>query len=434
MDYLKELIQVLENNDIKALPSKELISANEEVALAVWKNFTVDGDYYGYYSFNEWYEAGNWGDTLSAYKDNVDFWKKAIKAQIDNEKMDIEYSDFYTYPQFKEDFPVIAEHISKDNNLLVELLFKTNKKDFLYQLTVPEEEKVKIEKQFYLKNYHDLVPMSAQHYENDPEFITQLLKVAPYFYGGLTTEAKNNDEYIKLAMKHSNNFHYLPSEKADQYFSTWLKDNLNQKFILSQFTENQQDQILAKKPEMLAPLLDKDPYKYKDIAINAIKKANGNVNNIVEICNAFTLPQLINIFKQPSDLEKVRPVLEFFVTNYNSTKEISKKENKVMAIVELDTQLTNTLRDNIFYQLNEMKPAYKLSKEKFDNYCDQVITKVNNQEIDTDKASSFLGRLKNKLSLEVLQDEKYPHKDLYSHIEAQRVSGNNSSNTKKLKM
>lgn len=430
MDYLKEIIQILENNDIKTLPSKELISSNEQVALAVWKNFTLDGDYYGYYSFNEWYEAANWGQTLSAYKDNIGFWEKAIKVQIGNEEMDIQYSDFYTYPQFKEDFPLIADHISKDNNLLVELLFRTNKRDFLDQLTLPEDEKTKIEKQFYLKNYHSLAPVAAQHYENDPEFITQLLKVAPHFYGGLSEEAKNNDEYIKLAMKHSNNFGYIPVEKADQYFSGWLKDNLHQKFILTQFTENQQYQILAKKPEMLAPLLDKDPYKYKDFAINAIAKSNGDVNHIVDICNAFTLPQLINVFKQPSDLEKVRPMLEFFVKNYNSTKEISKKENKVMAIIELDTDLTNKLRENIFYQLNEMKPGYKLSKEKFDNYADQVIAKVNNNELDTDKASSFLGRLKNKLSIELLQAEKYPHKDLYEYIAAQRKT----VSSKKLKM
>ena len=418
MDYLEEIINILEANDIKSLPSQELINNNQRVALAVWKNFTIAGDYYGHYSMNEWYNEGKWGQVLKAYENNTQFWDKAL-AEKDFS------SELILHSSFKEDFPAIAQSILTDNEKLLALFHKTSDLQIFQILTFDEPKKDAIYKDFVLSKHGYLNAGDIKKYQEDTQFVEAALKLVPSFYDYLTPENKLNDNYIKLVLDiDSTLFPYIPKEKQDQYFGVWLEQHKDQKHVLDNFTESQRDKILSVRPDLLSHALDRDPFKYKEMVIDTV------VRDGLETFNHFSLNQLTNVFKQPKDLEKIKPLLSGFAINYSNVKEISKKENKIIAIISLDTDLRDQLRENIFYQLNEMTPGYKLPKEKFDGYVTKVIEKVENSTLTVEKANSFLGRLKNKMPSDVLKEEKLPNTDLYLHL----VEKLANDKPKKLKM
>jgi hypothetical protein len=143
-NYYEELLYVLQNNKIEKLPSTKLIANNSEIALAVWSNFALEEDYYGYASFEDWYETANWKQVLSSYKEDVSFWKKAIN----NTKFNID--TILSNKEFQNDFPKIYEALSKDNEILMAAFDKTNDKSLIDLMDLSENEKDILYKKYYI--------------------------------------------------------------------------------------------------------------------------------------------------------------------------------------------------------------------------------------------------------------------------------------------
>ena len=422
MDYIKEIVEILENNKIKHLPSIELISQSEDIALAVWKNFVVGGDYYGYYDFNDWYIEGNWKEKLKSYSENVKFWEKAIEICNNN----FDFSDFLLNKEFQIDFPIIKNYFLSNNEKLAEYYNKNGNEEYLELSTLSKEEKDILYKKKILNNPSYLSIDTLRKYENDEVFITSILEKNPNTYNNLNDINKLNEKFIELAFKNKNfDFVYIPAEKQDKYFPLWLENHVNDRHVLSSFKPAQRKAILEVRPDLFLNMSDKDLFKDSDIAIKVIQNDIFNIRH-------FSLKQIDTLFKELS-LDKIKPQLLKYAQEYSNTQEISKTENKIFALIKMDKEITKTLKNNIFYQLNTMIPDSKIIKATFDGYVDIIIDKVENHNFPIGKADSYLGRLKNKLPVEILKEEKYPSTDIYKYI-IEKNNANSNNIHKKLKM
>lgn len=412
-NFYNDLLFVLQNNNLRTMPSQDLISNHKDIALAVWKNFSAGEDYYGYSSLHEWYSEGKWKEVLSNYKNDNDFWKEAI-----NNSQFSPY-EILSHLSFKNDFPEAFSHLMNDKEFVKHMVTHSDNRfvfDLLGSSSLSKDEIDDLYKNEILKNLHNFNDYKVKEYEHDGNFVTTLLIKYPSFYNKLDTNHKNNDDYIQLALKDSRNFEYLSDKNKEKYFQVWLEANKDKKLWvrdIEKFGLTQQSMILKTRPESIPQMLDTQFSQYKSVAIEAIQA------HLEKNIDYFTEAQVVKLFKSSEDLAKIKPMLEDFANTYQNPKQFSKKENKIMALISLDKNLKETLENNIFYQLNIMSPQQKITKEVFEGYFQGVDNKVKNEGLAVDKANAFLARMKNKLPTSVLVEQKYPDKDLYSHLESQ---------------
>ena len=426
-NFYQDLLFVLENNKITTLPRQELINTDENIALAVFKNFSVKNDYYDYddeygeVSFNQWYKEGNWKQVLVNYKDNVSFWEKAIEA-----------SQFSAYQllsnsEFKNDFPVIFNQFTTDKQFMTHLVTHSDYRevfDLVSDKVFSQEEIDSLYKNAILKNPHNFNQHMIKSYENDESFVTTLLTKFPQQYYILNKENKENDEYINLALKDKSNINYIPKNKVDNHVDAWVEVHKDSRFAYKEIeilTDKQKNVLLTKRVDFLSNALEKDFSQYKDIAIKVLQ------NDFDKNIDYFNNSQVVRLFSNKENLEKIKPILQDFAENYDNAKQLSKKESKIIALVSMDKVAKEKLESNIFYQLNIMSPHQKVTEEVFQAYFTNVQDRVNNKNLSVEKANAFLSRMKNKLPVEVLSERKYPEKDLYEYLIAQKT-------TSKLKM
>lgn len=407
-----ELLFVLQNNEITKLPSTKFISENKEIALAVWGSFKVEQDYYQYASFEDWYATANWKEVLSSYKEDISFWKEAIKNTT------FKLETILSNDSFKTDFPIICKALIEDNDLLLEMFNDNTNKSLIDLMTIPENDKDRLYKAYYLKDPYSIDGSSLLKYQSDKDFTKGLLKVHPQLYLSLTQENKSNNEYIDIALKKQPSlFRYLPSDKKEQYFPTWLEDNINNNININYFSLNQKREIFAKRPDLLVLNLDQseDFAIYKDVAIKIIQ---ADFDKNIGYFNSW---QLRNLFKEKEDFVKIQPMLENFVDNY-SNKQFSKKDEKIFEIIFYEKTLKEKVENNLFFQINRMSPQKKITLEVFHGYFINIQDKVNNEELPIEKANAVLVRLKNKLPTDVLVKERYPENNLYDFLNGSTVS------------
>lgn len=410
MDYLKELVKVLKENPIEKLPSQEFINAHEEIALVVFKNFKIETfHYYDEYvqeEFSDWYQRGNWGHTLSQYK-SYDFWKNAVTGHL----FEIE---LLISPYFEKDFPEIQQQFLNDDTYLEKIYHKTKDVEYLKMMKVSKEEKNNILKNTLLMDYALIREEHVIEFSEDKEFIKRMLMKDVRLFEFLSDNDRLNDEYIQLLIDHSHDYRNfleeVPLEAQEKHIDYWLDKFKNQKMVFNDLPEKHQLKLLEVRPDLISKILDSDVYKYKDIAIDSI------IKNGYEVLVTFTLPQLTNLFKQKEDLDKIKPVLKKYIENYNNVQQISKQDNKIIAIISLNWELSDALKNNIFYQLNEMPKDKKIGPKEFASYVEKVKHEVEVNGLPIEKADKFVRRLKNKLLPEELADKRYPEENLYEYL------------------
>lgn len=418
-NFYQDLLFILENNKITTLPRQELINNDESVALAVWKNFTVKNDYYDYgdyedVSFNEWYKEGNWKEVLSNYKENMQFWEKAMT--------DTHFSPYQLLSDndFKKDFPEVVNQFIADKNFMTHLVHHSDNLhvfDLVSDKVFAQDEIDSLYKNAILKNPQSFHNSKIRSFEHDSNFVTTLLTKYPGEYYLLNQENKENDQYITLALKDKSNLNNIPKNKVDNYVEAWLEVHKNGKFYQNEIetlTEKQKHALLNERTDLLAIVLEKEFSPYKDLAINLLQK------DFDKNIDYFNNIQVMRLFSYKEDLDKIKPMLQNFAENYDNPKQLSKKESKIIGLVSLDKVAKQKLESNIFYQLNVMSSQQKIPVEVFDAYFKNVEDRVNNEGLSLEKANAFLARLKNKLSSEVLAEKKYPEKDLYEYLSNQK--------------
>lgn len=410
-NFYNDLLFILQNNKIQTMPSQELISNYEEIALAVWKSFGAAEDYYGYTSPTEWYASGNWKEVLNTYKTNTEFWDKAINV------CQFTPYEILSNSSFQQDFPEAFAHLMSDKQFVKNMVINANNRfafELLDKSTLTTDEISDLYKNAILKDPYNFNNYKIKEYEHDGNFVTILLTKYPSYYSMLDTKHKNNDDYIQLALKDHSNFVHLSDKKKDEYFQVWIDANQKTKLYPKEveiYSSKQQSMILKARPEIIPEMLNKDFSLYKPLAIEALQE------HLEKNIDYFPEAQVIKLFKHKEDLEKIKPMLEKFAQTYQNPKQFSKKESKLMALISLDKSLKETLENNIFYQLNIMSAQQKITKEVFEGYFQSIDKRVKNEGLAVDKAHSFLSRMKNKLPSSVLEEQKYPEKDLYRYLE-----------------
>ena len=423
MDYIKEIINILENNEIRTIPSNELLASHPDIALAVWKNFVISGDYYGNYDFKEWYSEANWVEKLQPYKNDVKFWEKALDLITSNSNID---RNFILDLDFQKDFPIVKEKFLNDNNFVIDLYKKTGVISFLNVLNATQEEKNNLEKSYTLIHQkHASTDMVK--FQDDAVFTKQILEKFPYLYTHLNDTNKLDDNYIQIALKYKYvSIKDIPEQKQNQFFPAWLEDNKDSIRLadLEALNPFQKKEVLKVKPEFIGQVLDKNIYAYQDIAVAAIEK------DIFAIRH-FNPQQLKKLFSEDNNYNRIKPQLVSYIQSYNNTQEISKTESKIFAFVNLSLELRKELKKNIFYALNTMPKEQKITINQFTDAFNDIKNQVENKGLTEGKADSFLVRMKNKLEPAELEIQKFPSLNLYQHLNTTEIT---VAPTKKLKM
>ena len=423
MNYIKEIINILENNEIRTIPSNDLLASHPDIALAVWKNFVISGDYYGSYDFKEWYSEANWVEKLQPYKDDVKFWEKALDLITSNSNID---RNFILDLDFQKDFPIVKEKFLNDNNFVINLYKKTGVISFLNVLNATQEEKNNLEKSYTLIHQkHASTDMVK--FQDDAVFTKQILEKWPSLYAHLNDTNKLDDNYIQIALKDKYvSIKDIPEQKQNQFFAAWLDNNKDSIRLadLQALNPYQKKEVLKIKPEFIGQVLDQNTYAYQDIAVAALEKDIFSIRH-------FNPQQLKKLFSEDNNYNKIKPNLVSYIQSYSNTQEISKTESKIFAIVNLSPELRKELKKNIFYTLNTMPKEQKITINQFTDAFNDIKNQVENKGLTEGKADSFLVRMKNKLEPAELEIQKFPSLNLYKHLNTTEIT---VAPTKKLKM
>lgn len=398
-NYEEQLINLLENNKINSLPDAQLIQTNERVALAVWKNFVenyedlVEGGTY----FSSWYESGKFGVSLQPYANNVDFWKTAFTDHDEFSPLEpLKNADF------KKDFPYIVNHFVNNIEFLKDIILTEGNYsaniiiDIINESVLSSNDKNNLIKDLIIKYPHSVNDYIIKGFEDDNEFVKRILTKTPYYYTKLSDTNKLNDEFISLALVDKNLYKELPAEKKEQFFPVWAETRAP--FVtlkeVGELTLEQQKEILVNRADLLESFYTQAPTKYIDTVVKSIEK------DFSKNFYAFNNLQLIKIFQDSDNLDKIRPQLENFIENYKGVQQINKKENRVISVIALDTDLQNKLLNNVYYKFNDMSGNTVLELEDFNKIVETVNNDMINKTITPEKAVGFLNRVKNKLSTE----------------------------------
>jgi hypothetical protein len=436
INYQEELLAMLENNELRTLPSQELIDSSERVVKAIWKNKEFESeDRYGgdryYDSFEIWYYKSKWGTILQKYSENTQLWEELLGIHEGG-------YNFILSSIFQEDYPVIAEHFLKNNDKLIELFNKTGNKEFYDRLNLDLEKKEDVHKLFLIKNYYHIDKEVIKKYENDDAFVTKLLNKNSSYFTYLNTENKANKEYIKIALRgHYDNFFLLSDENKNRYFKSWAThyiSKINLKNVLNLDTE-QQSFILSQRHDLLSSAIQNKDRGLYQIAVDCLKK------NVEEVINAFDDDSLKVFIKNKENLKTIKPQLEKFVENYKGAG-FTKKDNKMMFLLSYDNELTEKLQTNIFYKVSKViESKQKQDVDWFEYMMKKVLTLYDDKKITNEEAKILTGKVKSCLTIEAMKELRIPKENSFEFVRAKIIGKAlqeelpiNDSPTKKIKV
>lgn len=415
INYQEELINLLENNQLRNLPSQELINSSERIVKAVWKNLEFE-EYNRYgetYSedFESWYKRSNWGTILKKYADNTKLWEELLNMHSSS-------YEFILSSIFQKDFPIIADYFLNNNDKLIELFNKTKNQDFYDRLTLDLEKKEDVHKIFLINKSYNIEQELITKYENDDEFVTKLLNKSPSYFSSLNEDNRAKKENIKIAVRGNyDNFFVLSEENKNKYFKAWATHyikKINLKNVLK-LNNEQQSFILSQRNDLLASAIQSKNKGLYQIAVDNLK------NNVEECIAAFDEPALKTFIKNKENLKAIQPQLEQFVENYKGAV-FSKKDNKIMLLISSNNELTEKLQTNIFYKVNKIVE----SKQKQDvDWFEYIIKKVfdlyDNKKITNEEAKVLTGKIKSCLTIESMKELRIPKENSFEFIRAKMI-------------
>jgi hypothetical protein len=417
INYQEELLAMLENNELKTLPSQALIDSDERVVKAVWKNLQFEGyhKYDDYYSdsFETWYQKSNWGTVLQKYASNTALWEELLEVYSSAH-------EFILNPIFQKDFPIIADHFLKDNDKLIELFNKTRNKEFHDRLTLDFDKKEDVYKLFLINNHRHIDAEIITKYENDDVFVNKLLTQNSSYFAYLNEENRANTEYIKIALRgHYDNFFLLSDQNKEKYFEQWATHYISKitlKNVSSLKNNEQQTFILSRRHDLLSSAIQSKDRGLYQIAVDCLK------GNVAEVINAFDDASLKIFAKNKDNLKFITPQLENFVDNYKGAG-FSKKDNKMIKLISYNQELKEKLQTNIFYKVNTILE----SKQKQDvGWFDYIIKKVfnlyDNKEITNEDAKILTGKIKSCLTIDAMKELRIPKENSFEIIKARVMS------------
>jgi len=443
INYEEEIISILENNEIKVLPSKSLIQSNERIAKAAWKNYihsekNDDGDYDNY-TFESWYKAADWGDLLKSYSTNTRLWEELLESRFYKSYYNQNNSsyDFILSSTFRQDFPEIADYFLSNNDKLIELFNKTHNDEFFKRISLDTEKKEDLYKVFLIDSAKNIGDDLIKKYESDKEFVIKLLTKSPYYFSKLNKENKNNVENIKIALRDMDNFFLINEDNQNKFFKSWVKNYGGQIKLkmLDKLNSEQQCFVLEKRKDLLSSALNSEHSKHKDIATSIL------LSNLEENINVFDDKALNNFAKNRKNLDKIYPQLKKFINNYTGLGS-DKKENKMVLLCRFFDDLKEELQENIFYKLSKVKESnQKMDKDWFLSVNRKVMDLFDQGKIEKSKGESFVSISRNCLTIDALKELRIPKLNAFDYVSAIILHGkldeqlrNNGSNSKKMKI
>lgn len=416
INYQEELISMLENNELKKLPSQEVIDSNERIVKAIWKNFEFEeyykhGEYYSE-SFGDWYKRANWGTVLKKYSDNTKLWEELLELQEGSR-------NFLLNPIFKQDFPVIAEHFLHNNDRLIELFNKTRNQEFHDRLTLDFDKKEDVYKLFLLNNNSHIDKELIEKYEHDSVFVNKLLTKNSSYFAYLNTDNRAKKGNIIIALRgHYDNFFLLSEENKNKYFEQWANHYISKitlKNVLNLNVE-QQTFILAKRHDLLSSAIQSKDRGLYQIAVDCLKE------NVAEVINAFDNESLKVFSKNKDNLKFIEPQLEKFVDNYKGAG-FSKKDLKMITLISYNQELKEKLQTNIFYKVNQiLESKQKKDINWFDYIIKQLFDLYDHKQITNDDAKVLTGKIKSCLTVESMKELRIPKENSFEFIRARIMS------------
>ncbi len=417
LDYKKELLNILENNEISVAPTQEIIDSDADIVRALWKNFCPNSSDESF-DFERWYKECDWATKLKGYSYDVKLWEELLEIKFKCSYYGETSYDFILNPEFKKDFPVIVDHFLNNNDSLEMLFNKTNNHQFYDLLNLDLDKKESILKAISLQANFKITNELLEKFENDDEFITVLLENKPYMFAKLSKENKENQKYISLAIKELDTFQYLSETKKKENFKDWLAANLYK--IKSNHLEglapSQKATIFFYNQGLLQSYFSKEN---KDSEIVAAVLLNTNLEKFI---NEFSDEFLIKYSENELNLKKLKPKLASFASkNIDFTK--VKGCPKLLYLVKRFPELEAKLENNPFYEL------YKINKDKTSK--EYLITKdfewlkdktrnlavlFEKEKITPAEAENFMSLARKLLNVEVLKENRLPANNLFNYM------------------
>lgn len=406
MNYKEEYYKLIENQTFYHLPDQQIINFDERVALAVIKNYMnrVLHEEWQYDSYDRYTEI-KFNEILYMYKNNKSFWEKTnIKHLILQEG-------------FREQFPEISFQFLSDKDFLLTL----NKKnsivlDSLNKLVLPEEFE-KLEKSYLLsKGYGNLEEITK--YEDDKEFIIEMIKNDSSLYPKLSENIKNNNEFISVYLTHEQSILNFPKEKQNELFVSWarLHKNWNMK-VIDQLDYEYLKPIMKKinktnNEYLMDKLLSRNINKYKEVIIDFFEQ-NKNVGYFFKMIREKSLDDLKPVLQ---DLD-CSTYLQKWLNNFNY-KKIDKFENKILNIMQRYPNLKTQWEDSFDCMIAKIVSNNELlTFEQFRLGLDIQLQKLEKNLITYEQVESNMIQLKKYLPIELLKENKIPNKCIVEYLQ-----------------
>lgn len=414
INYEEELLNYLENNTYKTLPSQAVIDSSERMVKAIWKNFIVESREDEPYTFSTWYIGSDWGTRLQKYKDNIPLWEELFESKFNKAYWPSNQSsyDFILSGTFRHDYPVIADHFLCNNDKLIKLFNKTRNQDFYKRLTLDINKKEDLLKSFLIENSSTITNELIEKFEADSGFVKKLLNKSSRYFGNLSKENRNNDEYIRIALSEMDNFFLLSEEKQDKYFNSWANKFATRLRLknLESFKPEQQSYILSCRQDLLSSAISSDNKNFRLIAVSCLLvDVKANINSFSE--------DAIKVFaSNKKNLEIIKPQLENFVEAY-SDGGVSKKDNKMVFLLRYFPELKEKIEENIFYQINQLfESKKKFGVDWFEDVAKKIIELYDNKKVNIDTADFFITKSRGCLTIEALKELRLPKLNAFDHV------------------
>lgn len=440
MNYQEEYYNLIENQIFYHLPDQQMINYDERVALAIMKTYRnrVLYNEYEYDSYDKFKEI-KFNEILYMYKNNKAFWEKT-----DIKNLILEQG-------FREQFPEISFQFLSDKQFVISLLNKNNNLDLINNIIPPEtsvallsdkelllelvskddnfaltslnsliskEEFERLEKSFLLSKGSLKSEEDIAKYENDKEFIIEMVKKDKYLYPKLSDTLKNDTDIINTYLLHNDSILSFTKEKQNELFVPWARlhrdwdmkiiDQLDYDYLkpIMKRINKTNNELLMKK------LLSRNVDKYKEVIIDFFEQ-NKNSEYFLKMLKENSLEKLSPVLKGLDCTEYVIKWINDF--SYKAEDKFDTKMLYIMKLYpELQTKWESSFDGKIFKQINNKEP---LSFDDFREALNIQFEKLNQDKINYEKLESNMLKLKTYLPVSVLKEMRIPNKSIVEYLQ-----------------
>ncbi len=432
IDYKKELLNILKNNQISVCPPQELIDSDVEIVLALWENYQPIEYRDDICSFAQWYKDCDWGNKLKKYNEDFLLWEKLLDiTKVNSWYGNDTACDFILTEEFKKDFPKVAEYFLTSDERLTLLFQKTHNHHFYDLLKLDLDKKEDILKTMSINANIKIDDDMIKKFESDEKFVEALLQKKPYYFGKLNKENRENQKFIDLAITEVETFEYLSEEKRKENFLGWVTNNIhkikyNHLFLLN---TAQKASIFNLDGRLRISFFSKENPENKAIATMLLAK------NFKKFVGEFSDKLIMEIAEDERKLEKIRPEVEKFCDLYIHFGNM-KGANKAIHIVRKFKDLEEKLEKNPYYELyveleeKKEKPT-KTNTKDFNWFKDKTVKIINVLEqgkVTKDQCENFLSIARTLLSVEVFKEVRPPKNGIFDFMNSVVLAENLQKN------